>query len=350
MRWRGCGLLALGGLLGALACQPATAPPASSTAPQPPAPAAAAGDARPAPTARALTPVILTAISRVTAILPHYVGLRAGLYAEEGLDLQINLMPTPTGIAAMMEGQIGYSASGASVIRAATSGRPVRLIAGGKNTPDWHVIVQPDVGRLEDLRGRRVGILAPTGAATLAIYEVLANRGVRKEEFDSIDLRTADGLLAGILARQVDAAPISPPATVHALRAGMKALVRTGDEVQMLQGGLGTSVQRLQERPAEVETMLRALVRSTRAMRENRALGIEVLASEFGLDPALADEMYADIALNFEPTASATDAVILREVAAQAEATGEELAVGVADVADFGPLRRAQRSLGLTPP
>ena len=336
-RWQR--LLLLGCLLGAAgACKPTAVAPA---------PAGAA--APPAPTAPALTPAVLTATAKVTAILPYYVGLEARTFAEEGIDLQIAEMPTPTGIAAMVDGPIGYSASGASVIRAAASGRPVRLIAGGKNAPDWHVMVRPDVSRVEDLRGRRVGILAPTGAATLAMYEVMARRGVGKQDVEALDLRSADGLLAGLLAEQVDAAPISPPANVLAMRAGMKSLLRTGDEVQMLQGGLGTSVQRLRERPAEVETFLRALLRSTRVMQENRALGAGVLVSQFGLEPALATELYPDIALNFEPTASASDTVILREIAGQAEATGEELQVGVADVADFGPLRRAQQALGLAP-
>jgi NitT/TauT family transport system substrate-binding protein len=330
-------LLILCALLGAAACQPAVGGPAPAGAPQP------------APTAPALSPVVLTATAKVTAILPYYVGLAAGVFVEEGIDLQIAEMPTPTGIAAMVDGPIGYSASGASVIRAAASGRPVRLIAGGKNAPDWHLMVRPDIRRVEDLRGRRVGILAPTGAATLATYEVLAHRGVGKHEVEALDLRSADGLLAGLLAEQVDAAPISPPANVHALRAGMISLLRTGDEVQMLQGGLGTSAERLREHPAEVETFLRALLRSTRVMQENRSLGADVLVGQFGLEPALATELYPEIALNFEPTASTTEAVILREIAGQAEATGEELHVGVQDVAEFGPLRRVQQALGLTP-
>jgi hypothetical protein len=60
--------------------------------------------------------------------------------------------------------------------------------------------------------------------------------------------------------------------------------------------------------------------------------------------------MYADVALTFTPDATASDAVIRREIAAQALAVGEELSVTPQDVADFGPLKRAQAALAAAPP
>ena len=115
--------------------------------------------------------------------------------------------------------------------------------------------------------------------------------------------------------------------------------------MEVLQGGLGTSVQRLQERPAEIDAVLRGLLRATRALHEDRALVVRAMAEQFDLDPSVAADMYPDVAPAFTPDASASDAVIRREIAAQAAAVGQELNVTPQDVADFGPLQRAQAAV-----
>jgi len=319
----------------------------ATAAPAAPAPATGASPAAPPGTAAAREPLDVTVaiVSASTAQLPYYVGLKGGFFEQEGVRLTLSLMPTPLGIASAIDGAVGYTTSGGSVIRAAASGRPIRLIAGGKNSPDWNLAVQPAIGSVADLRGKRVGVLEPTGASTLVTFEVLERYGVGKGDVESINLHNTEGILAGLLAGAVDGGLISPPFTVYARREGLKELVRTADVVQVLQGGLGTSVQRLQERPVEVEAVLRGLLRATRALHEDRALVVRTMAEQFDLDPSVAADMYPDVAPSFTPDATASDAVIRREIAAQAAAIGQELPTGPDDVADFGPLRRAQAAL-----
>jgi NitT/TauT family transport system substrate-binding protein len=293
--------------------------------------------------------VTLAVVIHSAVQLPYYLGLKAGLFAAEGLNLTVTQMPTPAGIASTIDGAVGYNTSGASVIRAAASGRPARLIAGGRNSPDWQLMVQPSIGSVGELRGKRFGVLDPNGAVTLVTFELLAKHGIGRGEVDAINLQNTQGVLAGLIAGQVDAGFVAAPLTIRARREGLKALLHSADAAQVLQGGLGTSVQRLRERPAEVEAFLRALLRSTRLMQTDRALTVAVLAERFDLDLHDAAEMYDEVTPGFAPDASASDVVIQREIAAQEEATGEKLTVSVADVADFGPLQRAQAAVGLAP-
>jgi ABC-type nitrate/sulfonate/bicarbonate transport system substrate-binding protein len=225
----------------------------------------------------------------------------------------------------------------------------VRLIAGGRNSPDWQLMVQPSIASVAELRGKRLGVLDPNGAVTLVTFELLAKHGIGRSEVDAINLQNTQGVLAGLIARQVDGGFVAAPLTIRARREGLKALLHSADAAQVLQGGLGTSVQRLRERPAEVDAFLRALLRSTRLMQTDRALTVEVLAERFDLDRDDASEMYDEVAPGFQPDASASDVVIQREIAAQEESTGEKLNVSVGDVADFGPLQRAQVAVGMAP-
>ncbi|HLH24215.1 MAG TPA: ABC transporter substrate-binding protein [Chloroflexota bacterium] len=353
----GLGALGTAALLACAAPAPTSAPAAAPAGATPvaeraggPPDGAEAGEGAAAPVAtREPTDVTVAIVSASTAQLPYYVGLKGGFFEQEGVRLTLTLMPTPLGIASAIDGAVGYTTSGGSVIRAAASGRPIRLIAGGKNAPDWNLAVQPAIGSVAELRGKRIGVLEPTGASTLVTFEVLDHHGVAKGDVESINLHNTEGILAGLLAGAVDGGLISPPFTVYARRQGLKELVRTADEVEVLQGGLGTSVQRLQERPAEVNAVLRGLLRATRALHEDRALVVQTMAEQFELEPSVAADMYDDVALSFTPDATASDAVIRREIAAQAAAVGQELAVAPRDVADFGPLQRAQAALAAAP-
>jgi NitT/TauT family transport system substrate-binding protein len=333
----------------ACAAPAATTAPAERAAGQDEAAAPAVAPAAPAAPTREPVDVVVAIVSASTAQLPYYVGLKAGFFEQEGVRLTLTLMPTPVGIASAIDGQVGYTTSGGSVIRAAASGRPIRLIAGGKNAPDWNLAVRPEIGSVQDLRGKRIGVLEPTGAVTLVTFEVLEHHGVAKADVESINLHNTEGILAGLLAGAVDGGMISPPFTVYGRREGLKELVRSADEVQVLQGGLGTSVQRLQERSAEVDAVLRGLLRATHALRDDRPLVVRTMAEQFDLDPSVADEMYDDVAPAFERDASASEAVIRREIAAQATAVSEDLNVSPDEVADFGPLRRAQAALAAAP-
>jgi NitT/TauT family transport system substrate-binding protein len=335
--------LAIAAIVIAAACAPAASPP---TAKPPPAANSASTEIPDVPR-RAPTDVTVTVLGPNLTQLPFYVGLQAGTFEEESVNLTILQLQSTVSIASMMENQVGYSTSGASVIRAAASGQPVRLIAGTKSEPDWQLISQPEISSVRELRGKRIGVLGPTGAATLVTFEMLAQFGVGKHEVDAINLHNAEGVFSGMLAKQVDGGLLSPPFTVRAPREGLRFLAHTAGAVEVLQGGLGTSVQRIRERPDEVEAVLRGLLRSTRLMQENKALVVELVSEQFEIEKDVAAEMYDEVVPRFTPDLSASEAVIQREIATQEEAIGQKLSVSVQDVADFGPLHRAQRALGM---
>jgi len=339
------------------ACGPAAAPPPadqSAAAAQPSDDPAKVQPAGVGAAGAAATPgppvdVVVASPGRSLTQLPFYLGLKEGIYADEGLNVSLVTMASPVAIAAIIDGQVGYSTSGGTTIRAAASGRPVRLIAGGKSRPDWDLMVQPGIDTVEALRGKRIGVQAPTGATTLLTYTLLAKYGIGQSDVEAINLQSTDGILQGLVARQVDAGPLGPPQNIIARREGLRPLLHTGDEVVLLQGGVGTSVQRLQERPAEVEAVLRGLLRSTRLMQSDQAKTVDVLVDEYGMDRDVAEIVYAENVSDFVPDASASDTEIQQEIAAEEQAIGEKLNVTVAQVADFGPLHRAQAAVGMTP-
>src|SRR5579885_1232034 len=136
--------------------------------------------------------------------LPYYVGLKAGIFDAEGVRLTLTQLATSVTIPAMIDGQVGYGTSAASIIRAAANGLAVRLIAGGRDTPDWQLLVQPAIRSIADLRGKRIGTTAPTSADTLIVYEILAREGIGKQDVEAINLQSVAGVYRGLMAGQID--------------------------------------------------------------------------------------------------------------------------------------------------
>src|SRR3954471_7438445 len=138
-RWAALPLLLASAVASCQAAGPAaTRPPLAEQAATGPATATggtAPPTAEPPTAARAAVDVLVASPARSFTQLPFYVGLAAGLFAEEGLNATMINMASPVAIAAVIDGQVGYTTAGGTTIRAAASGRPVRLIAGGNNRP-----------------------------------------------------------------------------------------------------------------------------------------------------------------------------------------------------------------------
>ena len=81
----------------------------------------------------------------VTALsqLPSYAGVRFGLFREEGLDVQIVLMNGRLVGPALLQGDLDYSTLADTMMRAATTGLPVKVLAFGGIRPALALNVRP---------------------------------------------------------------------------------------------------------------------------------------------------------------------------------------------------------------
>src|SRR5690242_6569211 len=83
---------------------PRPAPTVTAAAAAPATAEAAAPAARPS-----LEPVKLAVAAKSLAFLPYYFGQQRGLYAEQGLDVDVAVIQPSTAIAATIAGEVGYT-------------------------------------------------------------------------------------------------------------------------------------------------------------------------------------------------------------------------------------------------
>src|SRR5579884_62426 len=340
--WRSRWGLAAGLLLALLsACQPPSdRGPDTSAAP------AAASGATPAG-ARPLEPVKVTVPTKSLTFLPFYFGQDKGLFREEGVDLDLIQMRPPLGIAALEAGDVAYSAAPGVGMRAALQGAALRVILFAQTRPSFSLIGQPG------MVGEKVQTVAVSGLRSTAHYAALAvmrrlGRGGPQDEVTYLTTNETAQSYTALTAGAVDAAILSPPYTAMALLAGY---VNLGDAFDLpdIQGGLVTTVRRLQTEPAQVKALLRGTLRSLDYLVRHDEELIDYLQREFHLAREVAAGSYAIVRQVLNPRGDIDAATLQAAVAQMKEDAGITDDVPLEQLVDLAPLRAVQAELNLEP-
>ena len=125
-----------------------------------------------------------------SSISGAYVGIwvahDAGFFAKEGLDDQIILIPNGTQLAQVtVAGEVDVaSLGGAAAISAALSGADFKVIGNNVNKLVFSMYARPEIKRVEDLRGKKIGITRiGTSADISARYALRHTTSTRRMSF-----------------------------------------------------------------------------------------------------------------------------------------------------------------------
>jgi ABC-type nitrate/sulfonate/bicarbonate transport system substrate-binding protein len=157
--------------------------------------------------------------------LPLFAAMAKGFYASRGLDVDIKFTPGSADLRnGVAEGryQIAHSAVDNALALKDDANVDIAVVGGGDNSFN-HLIVQPEINSLNEIRGRTVGVDAVNTAYAFQLYEILRQSGIGKGDYDvralggtsiRLDSMTKDKAIA--------AAIMNPPFSIQAVRAGLK--------------------------------------------------------------------------------------------------------------------------------
>ena len=233
-----------------------------------------------------LEKVRLTVPAKSLTFVPYYFGKAQGIFAKEGIDLEIIVMRPPLGVTALLAGDLEYTAAGGLSFRAALKGAPLRTITFIQTRLSFSLVGQPGMtpGRIRNVAVSGIGSLAHYAAVT-----VMKRLGSEKVTY--ISTNTTPNSYTALLSKAVDAAIVTPPYTSMATLAGYPDFGNTCD-VRDLQGGLVARLQYLQERREQARAMIRATVRSMESIVKNEAEAVAYLHRDFTLEPKIATDTY----------------------------------------------------------
>jgi ABC-type nitrate/sulfonate/bicarbonate transport system substrate-binding protein len=218
-----------------------------------------------------------------------------GAFEKNGIQADIILITSgPVSVQSLIGGDIQVvSAASNAVINAILNGAPIVAVGGTANRPYHRLFVQPEINRLEDLRGKTLGVTR-FGSITDNLTRILLRRnGLEgavnvRQMGGTIEVSAAfqNHLIAGAVTSEMRVAPPSQP----------KILVRLVDMgVPYSMNMIAVQREYYRRNPEAVEKMIRAYAEGIAFMNQNKDQAIKIIAKYARLaDPKLIQSFYND--------------------------------------------------------
>lgn len=220
-------------------------------------------------------------------------GIERGFYRDEGIDLVYVSLRADLGIKALLSGDIDYSYSTGTIIRGAILGLPVRNLSFDFARVLHALMSRPDIPNAAALKGKRVGVSSFGATGDLAARVGLRSIGLDPEKDVTIITLGTDTLRhAALIAGTVQATHMPVPLNIQLKKQGYHELVYAGNILQRPLTGLATSLEKIHKNPGQVQRMVHAFVRATRALKTERAGFISFAQKKYGYSKDVMEEAY----------------------------------------------------------
>jgi ABC-type nitrate/sulfonate/bicarbonate transport system substrate-binding protein len=276
------------------------------------------------------------------SMLPIFFAQDKGLFREEGLEPQLVFVGGRLQVPALAAGEVDFSASAETVLRAAVQGLPLKVVVYMNSRMAVSLIAAPDIKTIAGLKGRSIAVTSIGGSLDYAAREILAKNGLNPErDARFVGIGQSEQMLA-LTAGSIQAAMLTPPYDSMMEKKGFRRLVFVGDVLDYPQGGLATTDKKIQENPAQVKRVVRTMVRSLIRIRQNRDELIPYIANRWKMDTEFAASSYDTMLKAYSPNGSTSTQSIQSVIDS---IKGRNLAIGISHVVNFVQLEEVQREM-----
>lgn len=242
--------------------------------------------------------VMIGTPSRGLFEFPAVVAIRKGFYRDEGLEADKVQMQPAIAVKALISGDIDYLLAWGSAVRAAVTGVPIKAVAGMASRPLHVLIARPDIKTTNDLRGKTIGVDSVAGTVDYLSRVAVRHFGFEPDKDVKIIVTgESPTRLAALRAGSIDATPIDVAFAVKAEEEGFKRLLYLGDIIELPLSGITVMEKKIQTQREQVKKVVRATLRGTRFMKQNRAETNQMLSDYLRITPSQAAKAY-DAAIN----------------------------------------------------
>jgi ABC-type nitrate/sulfonate/bicarbonate transport system substrate-binding protein len=228
-----------------------------------------------------------------------WMAKESGAFEKYGIQADILLITSgPVSVQALIGGDLHVvSAASNAVINAILNGAPIIAVGGTANRPYHRLFVQPEINRLEDLRGKALGVTR-FGSITDNLSRIL----LRKHGLEgAVNVRQMGGtievaaafqnrLIAGAVTSELRVSPPSQP----------KILVRLVDMgIPYSMNMIAVQKEYYRRNPEAVENMVRAYVDGLAFMHRNKERALKIITKYSRLNDAKLIEQFYDDAMTY---------------------------------------------------
>ncbi len=242
--------------------------------------------------------VAIATPSRGLFEFPVVVAMRKGFFKDEGIDVDKVQMQPGLGVKALISGDVDYLLAWGSALRAAVTGVPIKAVVGMASRPLHVLVARPEIKAPKDLKGKIIGVDSVAGTVDYLSRVAVRHFGMEPEKDVKIIVTgESPTRLAALHAGSIDATPIDVAFAVKAEDEGFRRLIYLGDLIELPLSGIAVTDQKLRSQRDQVKKVVRAAMRGTRFMKQNRAETVQMLSDYLRITPAQSAKAY-DASIN----------------------------------------------------
>ncbi|TAJ97030.1 ABC transporter substrate-binding protein [bacterium] len=227
-------------------------------------------------------PTIYVGLVSVTPTnAPVLAAVDGGYFRKYGLDVKPLVMSgSSTALAAMLSGEVNLiTIAGSGVINAHLAGRDAVMIAGTVNFAPYELIASKEIQRIEDLKGKKVGIARFGGSADFLARWGLEKYGLKPGK-DVIILQTGGNpeRLAAVSQGVIQATLLEQSFAYQAKKMGFRSLLdysTIGLDYQ--HSGIGTTKSFTTKNHDLVTRFLKAVIEGIHRLKNDQAFAFKVI-------------------------------------------------------------------------
>ena len=227
--------------------------------------------------------------ARVMSQSMPWIAEEAGLFRKYDLEFPlVYIGSSPLATAAMLGGDGELLMDGGlGPVRAFVQGTTELVCIGGqKNILTQSILAKPPVKRLEDLRGKKVGVTRI--GATTHYFAVQAFRKIGMEagrDYTMIQTGGAPEMLAALVSGAIDAGTLSSPLDAQAIAQGYQYIVY-GPDLRIPQVAVGFMTRRstLAKRPQVLGRFMRVMAEAAKILHTDKEFTFKVLGKHLRIN------------------------------------------------------------------
>lgn len=305
-----------------------------------------AGTARPSAAQTPKNYVVITVSTKDLSSAPVWLAERFGFFKKEGLESRIVVMRSDLQIASLISGDADFAGSLSSVTKAAAVGISVKIVVSFFNGSFFYLVTKPEITDAKMLSKKTIAISRYGSATDFDARAALKHFSLEPgRDVTILPVGGGTNRLTSLVSGRVDAAILTEGEKEVAEKAGMKALLSTGQFSKQPVGGLGASVEKIRTNRDFLVKSLRAVYRAMTVMKNDKNAIKDFFDKELAISAKQFDSAYESMLKVFLPDGEIQPSDLVAPYEDARKAVTKAPPVGVDELADWSLLRAARASV-----
>ena len=209
-----------------------------------------------------------------------FTAYEEGIFKKNGLEVELIHIPSSSrGIQAILAGEIAFSyMDGNNAVQANLKGAGLALVAGATNHMVFSLMAKPEIKKISDLRGRKIGITRVGSSTHTSALYALSQAGLKPVDYQILPLMEVPNILIALIAGQIDAGVVSPPTNSRARKEGFNELMNIAKEgPEYVSVAIGTTRAYIKANEDTVRRVVRSYTEAVQLFRASKQIGMRVL-------------------------------------------------------------------------